>query len=114
MGGLGEIGKNITVYEYENEIIVVDCGLAFPDSSMHGVDAVIPDFTYLKENASKIKAVLITHGHEDHIGALAYLLKEVNVPVYGTALSIGLIEIKLKSTASFISALCTRSVRATF
>ena len=96
LGGLGEIGKNITVYEYEGEMIVVDCGLAFPDSSMHGVDAVIPEFTYLKENASKIKALIITHGHEDHIGAIAYMMKEVNVPIYGTALTIGLIEIKLK------------------
>ena len=96
LGGLGEIGKNITVYEYDGEIIIVDCGLAFPDGNMHGVDAVIPDFTYLKENASKIKAILITHGHEDHIGSLAYLMKEIDAPIYGTALTIGLIEIKLK------------------
>ena len=96
LGGLGEIGKNITVYEYDGEIIIVDCGSAFPDGNMHGVDAVIPDFTFLKENASKIKAILITHGHEDHIGSLAYLMKEIDAPIYGTALTIGLIEIKLK------------------
>lgn len=96
LGGLGEIGKNITVYEYDGDIIIVDCGLAFPDSSMHGIDAVIPDFTYLKENESRIKALLITHGHEDHIGAIAYFMKEINVPIYGTALTVGLIQIKLK------------------
>ena len=96
LGGLGEIGKNITVYEYDGEMIIVDCGLAFPDGTMHGVDAVIPDFSYIKDNADKIKAILITHGHEDHIGSLAYLLKEINAPVYGTALTLGLIEIKLK------------------
>lgn len=96
LGGLGEIGKNMTVYEYDGEMIIVDSGLSFPDGNMHGVDAVIPDFSYVKEHAHQIKAIFITHGHEDHIGSLAYLLKEINAPVYGTALTIGLIEIKLK------------------
>ena len=96
LGGLNEIGKNITVYEYDGDIILVDCGLAFPDAEMLGVDLVIPDFTYLEQNAEKIKGIVITHGHEDHIGSLAYLLKTVNIPVYGTRLTIGLIEEKLK------------------
>jgi len=95
LGGIGEIGKNMTVYEYKDEIIVVDCGLMFPDSDMFGVDLVIPDYTYLVENKHKVKAMFITHGHEDHIGALPYFLKDVNVPVYGTKLTIGLIEGKL-------------------
>ncbi len=96
LGGLNEIGKNITVYELDGQMIIVDCGLAFPEQDMLGIDLVIPDFAYLKENADKIKGVFITHGHEDHIGGLPYLLREVNVPVYGTRLTIGLIEGKLK------------------
>ena len=96
LGGLNEIGKNITVYEFDGDIILVDCGLAFPDADMLGVDLVIPDFTYLEQNAEKIKGIVITHGHEDHIGSLAYLLRTVNIPVYGTRLTVGLIEGKLE------------------
>ncbi len=96
LGGIDEIGKNMTVYEYDNEMIIVDCGLAFPDPDMLGVDMVIPDFTYIEKNRDKVKGIFITHGHEDHIGGLAYLLKSVNIPVYGTKLTIGLIEGKLK------------------
>lgn len=96
LGGLNEIGKNMTIFEYANDMFIVDCGLAFPDSEMPGVDVVIPDFTYVEQNASKIRGIVITHGHEDHIGSLAYLLKKVNVPVYATRLTIGLIEGKLR------------------
>lgn len=96
LGGLNEIGKNLTVFEYANDMFMVDCGLAFPDSELYGVDIVIPDFTYIEKNIDKVRGVVITHGHEDHIGALAYLLKKVNIPVYATRLTIGLIEGKLK------------------
>lgn len=96
LGGLEQIGMNITAYEYEDSIIVVDCGLAFPEDDMLGIDLVIPDISYLKENIDKVKGFIITHGHEDHIGALPYVLKEINVPVYATKLTVGVIDNKLK------------------
>ncbi len=96
LGGLGEIGKNITVFECDDEIIVVDCGIAFPDEEMYGVDLIIPDISYLKNNVKKIKGIFLTHGHEDHIGSLPYVLKEVNVPIYGTKLTIGIVKTKLE------------------
>ena len=96
LGGLNEVGKNMTLYECGDDMILVDCGLAFPEPDMLGVDLVIPDFTYVEQNVNKIKGIFITHGHEDHIGGLAYLLQRVNIPVYGTKLTIGLIENKLR------------------
>ena len=96
LGGLEQIGMNITAFEYGDSIIVVDCGLAFPQDDMLGVDLVIPDVTYLKDNIAKVKGFVITHGHEDHIGALPYILKDINVPIYTTKLTMGIIENKLR------------------
>ena len=105
LGGLEQIGMNITAFEYEDSIIVVDCGLAFPEDDMLGIDLVIPDITYLKDNIQKVKGFVITHGHEDHIGALSYVLKEMNLPIYATKLTMGIIENKLKEHNLL---LCTR------
>ncbi len=96
LGGLNEVGKNMTLYEYGDSMMLVDCGLAFPDSDLPGVDLVLPDFSYVEKNIDKVKGIVVTHGHEDHIGGLAYLLKSVNIPIYSTKLTIGLIQGKLK------------------
>ncbi|MDP4177517.1 MAG: ribonuclease J [Bacillota bacterium] len=96
LGGINEIGKNITAIEYKEDIIIIDCGLKFPEEEMFGIDIVIPDVSYLLKNSDKVKGIFLTHGHEDHIGALPYVLKELNVPVYGTKLTLGIVETKLK------------------
>jgi len=99
LGGLNEIGKNMTLFECNNDMFLLDCGMAFPDGEMLGVDMVIPDFTYIERNREKIKGIVLTHGHEDHIGALPYLMRKVNFPIYGTPLTLGLVESKLKEHA---------------
>ena len=96
LGGLGEIGKNMTVVEYDEHILVVDAGLMFPENDMLGIDLIIPDYQYLLQRRDKVKGVLITHGHEDHVGALEHLMKEIDAPIYATPLTMGLIEVKLK------------------
>ena len=96
LGGLNEIGKNITLFECDGDMFLLDCGMAFPDGEMLGVDLVLPDFTYIERNKDKIKGIVLTHGHEDHIGALPYLLRKLNIPMYGTSLTLGLVGSKLK------------------
>ena len=108
LGGLNEIGKNLAVIEYDESMLVVDCGLGFPDDEMLGVDLVIPDTTYLEKNVEKIRGIILTHGHEDHIGALPYVLKDLNVPVYGTRLTIGILKNKLSEC--FILSIFSKNV----
>ena len=103
LGGMNEIGKNMTVIQYGDEIIIIDCGIKFPDEDMYGIDVIVPDYSYLRDNKEKIKGVFLTHGHEDHIGGLPYFLKEFDVPIYGTRLTIGLVEHKLKEHATIKS-----------
>ncbi|HPX66280.1 MAG TPA: ribonuclease J, partial [Anaerolineaceae bacterium] len=95
LGGLGEVGKNMTIYEYKNQILIVDAGMMFPDNDMIGIDYIIPDFNYVRQNADKVVGIVVTHGHEDHVGAIGHLLEDVNAPIYATPLTLGLIQNKL-------------------
>ena len=115
LGGLGEIGKNMTAFEYGSDIVVVDCGMSFPDEDMYGVDIVLPDFSYLKLNASRVRGIILTHGHEDHIGAVPYVLKELNVPIYTTPLTAALVELKLEEhDLLYNTQIFTKKAGATF
>jgi len=104
IGGVGEIGKNCYLYEYEDDMLLIDCGMTFPDEETPGIDIVIPDFTYILKNKEKIKALIVTHGHEDHIGAIPYLLRNFNLPIYASRLTLGLISGKLKEQGLLNSA----------
>ena len=115
LGGLGEIGKNMTVFEYGNDIIIVDCGMGFPDESMYGIDVVLPDITYLKNNADRIRGMVLTHGHEDHIGAIPYVLREIDVPIYTMPLTAALIELKLEEhDLLYNTQIFTKNIGSTF
>ena len=103
IGGVNEVGKNMTLIEKDNEILIIDCGIMFPDSEMPGIDYIIPDFEYIKKNMDRVRAIVLTHGHEDHIGALPYLFKELRVPVYGTKLTLGLVRVKLQDVPGLSS-----------
>ncbi|MDO8736092.1 MAG: MBL fold metallo-hydrolase, partial [Thermoleophilia bacterium] len=96
LGGLGEIGKNMMIMEYDGRMLVIDAGLSFPKDELLGIDLIIPDFSYIRDRADQVEAVLLTHGHEDHVGALPFFLREINVPVYGTRLTLGLVRNKLE------------------
>jgi len=97
LGGMGEVGKNMMAIRYQDTIVVIDCGLMFPEDELLGIDVVIPDISYLIENKEKVKAILLTHGHEDHVGALPFVLKDINPPLYGSKLTLGIVEGKLKN-----------------
>ena len=97
LGGINEIGENMTVLEYGNDMIIVDCGLGFPDEDMPGIDLIIPDISYVEANKEKLRGIVLTHGHEDHIGAIPYVLRSINPPIYGTKLTLGIIQNKLKA-----------------
>ena len=117
LGGLNEIGKNLTVYEYGGDMIVVDVGMGFPDDDMYGIDVVIPDFTYLIKNKDRIRGIFLTHGHEDHIGSLPYLLRDVQAPIYATRMTAGLVKLKLEEhrladRTKLITCECGEIVRA--